>query len=684
MATTPTNKPIPSEDPRDLKFNAGKVDEEVNGSADYYTDRFDVQRLTNTGRNNQFQGQMTQQADDWLEQFNQQNSDFQQFLLNSGYQFLGDYENGPYTITARNQIIRYQNEFWRLNAATNPPYTTTGINSTSWTTDVTHLVSVGDANLRQELASTTGLSLIGAQNGGFLKDIIKIVSYESLGAKFDGINDDTAAIQAGNNLCLNGYTVISSTPNGRARITSQVIFYASTGRVLMGTSYLKPDRSLMTSGYAARVMGDVNKTYSLGCKMEINMIGPYGEVGERPPADTSSISTSLRGLDINPGTTTQVSDVDFFIKVFGFKSNVRIGSKSVYLLRFYGPQVGKAWESNWIFDCQNDAGENISFFGGRGFDAQNSTRTANDIYVTPEGQYLGLFLDNYSQDYNDIDINQNGGHITKSGGQFENNSLSPYAIQRYQSGKRKPALFLTDVNIDGGNDVAQDAGNTGKPVWFDVGGTCIFEAKGGTWGKYAKMQNIKLVSASEGGPIIVKIDGVFFDIASGTDSIEWGAHGNKFRNYDFGLSNLSGWNTQTIYTGPLTPTVPTITFDGSSPVGNSAKLSSVSAGGDTTTLFGQKFNVSPGQIVYASTKMAWNNVSGSNGSAYFGYTFYDAFGNEISHANIGNTVTSGASASVIRSGGVRVPNGAAFVHIGLRHYQLIGDIWLGKVNAFVM
>lgn len=153
MATTPTNKPIPSEDPRDLKFNAGKIDEEVNGSADYYTDRFGVQRLTNTGRNTQFQNQMDQQADDWLTQFNQQESDFQQFLLNSGYQFLGDYENGPYTITARNQIIRYQNEFWRLNAATNPPYATTGVNSTSWATDVTHLVSVGDATLRQDIYS---------------------------------------------------------------------------------------------------------------------------------------------------------------------------------------------------------------------------------------------------------------------------------------------------------------------------------------------------------------------------------------------------------------------------------------------------------------------------------------------------------------------------------------------------
>lgn len=170
MATTPTNNPIPSEDPRDLKFNAGKIDEEVNGSADYYTDRFDVQRLTNTGRNKQFQDAQTQRE-----------YDFQQFLLNSGYQFLGDYENGPYTIAARNQIIRYQNEFWRLNAATNPPYTTTGINSASWATDVTHLVSVGDANLRQELSSSVipGTSLVTHSDGIQLDDYIDIFNRRS-------------------------------------------------------------------------------------------------------------------------------------------------------------------------------------------------------------------------------------------------------------------------------------------------------------------------------------------------------------------------------------------------------------------------------------------------------------------------------------------------------------------------
>ena len=168
MATTPTNKPIPSEDPRDLKFNAGKIDEEVNGSSDYYTDRFDAQRLTNTGRNHQFQTAQDEREAEFVASQVDKEARFQQFLLNSGYQFLGDYENGPYTITALNQVIRYQGEFWRLNASTTPPYTTTGIDNTSWAVDVTHLVSVGDAKLRQDLSSTTlpGLSLVGLSGNG--------------------------------------------------------------------------------------------------------------------------------------------------------------------------------------------------------------------------------------------------------------------------------------------------------------------------------------------------------------------------------------------------------------------------------------------------------------------------------------------------------------------------------------
>lgn len=178
MATTPTNKPIPSEDPRDLKFNAGKIDEEVNGSADYYTDRFGTQRLTNTGRNKQFQDaqnqresvfteQMTRQADDWLEQLDQQDEDFQQFLLSSGYVFLGDYEDGPFQFSTRNQYIRYDGQYYRLNAATDVGFTTTGTDAASFANDVTHFVLMDGDTLRQELGNTdTPSEMIGNFFGG--------------------------------------------------------------------------------------------------------------------------------------------------------------------------------------------------------------------------------------------------------------------------------------------------------------------------------------------------------------------------------------------------------------------------------------------------------------------------------------------------------------------------------------
>lgn len=47
--TTPTNKPVPSQDPRDLLFNAEKVDEAVNTSNLQYLDRFGVPRQTLAG-----------------------------------------------------------------------------------------------------------------------------------------------------------------------------------------------------------------------------------------------------------------------------------------------------------------------------------------------------------------------------------------------------------------------------------------------------------------------------------------------------------------------------------------------------------------------------------------------------------------------------------------------------------
>ncbi|HIH8965351.1 SGNH/GDSL hydrolase family protein [Serratia marcescens] len=49
MATTPTQKPIPSEDVRDFKFNIGKTDQFITSNEFFYTDRFGVKRYTAEG-----------------------------------------------------------------------------------------------------------------------------------------------------------------------------------------------------------------------------------------------------------------------------------------------------------------------------------------------------------------------------------------------------------------------------------------------------------------------------------------------------------------------------------------------------------------------------------------------------------------------------------------------------------
>lgn len=220
MATTPTQLPIPSEKPQDLKFNAGKIDEFVTSMGWTYTDRFGVKHYTIEGVRHIAELGFSAQLLSQEQRFNL-------FIQNSGYEVIGDYEDGPVTITEYNQLIRYDGELWKIIAATDIPFTTTGNNASSWIIDSAHLVSVGDAALRQNLYSdedglgdellTVNQPYSGAvgisqhdQNKGW-------VSILNFGAKCDGVTDDTAAAQkailacgeAGVHLFVPGVSVIS-------------------------------------------------------------------------------------------------------------------------------------------------------------------------------------------------------------------------------------------------------------------------------------------------------------------------------------------------------------------------------------------------------------------------------------------------------------------------------------------
>ena len=146
------NEKLGSTSPQVLLKNAINLDKLVNDrESESLPDRFDVLRRTWFGMEKAHDRQMQSQE-----------NRFDTFIASSGYEVIGDYTAGPLTLTEYNQLIRYNNELYKLTAATDIPYTTAGTTDETWNaTDSLHFVSVGDAALRQNLGSDEGLKLVG-------------------------------------------------------------------------------------------------------------------------------------------------------------------------------------------------------------------------------------------------------------------------------------------------------------------------------------------------------------------------------------------------------------------------------------------------------------------------------------------------------------------------------------------
>jgi hypothetical protein len=140
MATVPlfkTMNPLPSTSPKDLSDNSQFFDNIANGDAPSYPDRFGKRRESIAGMNKSI-------AD---------------AIIAAGYEYIGLYDSGPLTISRPNQIFSKNGEYWKPAADLALPYTTVS----NWTADQPKFRSVGDAVLRQALASAVsgqGASLV--------------------------------------------------------------------------------------------------------------------------------------------------------------------------------------------------------------------------------------------------------------------------------------------------------------------------------------------------------------------------------------------------------------------------------------------------------------------------------------------------------------------------------------------
>ncbi|MCC4747524.1 hypothetical protein LMC46_23340, partial [Escherichia coli] len=148
MATTPSQKPVASELPQDMKFNSGKIDEFVTSLALKYIDRLGGEHYTIEGIK-----QLAFEA-----------------MSNFGYVTISSFDGGA-TLTDPNQALLWESngEYYKWTGnlpktvpAGSTPDSTGGIGPGAW-------LSIGDSLLRSMLASSTGSQLIGTNHRGTLE-----------------------------------------------------------------------------------------------------------------------------------------------------------------------------------------------------------------------------------------------------------------------------------------------------------------------------------------------------------------------------------------------------------------------------------------------------------------------------------------------------------------------------------
>ena len=238
-----TRDPVPSADMRNVFDNAQNLDLALNDiTSSFWSDRLGRSRMSWFGLESaftvklsdfesRFSTQIVEQEGIFESSQTDKENRFQHFLLSSGYVFLGDYENGPFQFSARNQYIRYNNQYYRLNAATDVGFTTTGTDATSFANDVTHFVLMDGDTLRQNLGSGEGTSLV-AKLGN--KPLVAISYYKN-----QGLSDQDAvqaAFDESSNITFDANVTLTSAIEFDRSEPCTVIF--SPGITVTNTNFL--------------------------------------------------------------------------------------------------------------------------------------------------------------------------------------------------------------------------------------------------------------------------------------------------------------------------------------------------------------------------------------------------------------------------------------------------------------
>lgn len=248
--------------PKVVYNNASNLDEGLNSSSPWWTDRFGKQRLTWFGMEYEWGN----------------------FLQNMGFEPVHlVYVDGSQLVVSRpTQLIDRAGNSYKIKQPATFPVTLTG----TWATDLTKLTQVADDTLRAALAASTGGTMIGVTGYATLQDNLnalasgQFVSPERFGAVGNGVADDTSAVQAAVNfaqdnggfLLLRGKYRVTATIQQTKRLRVQGLGSYNTQIIYTGTG----DAWLSTIPYGGSNNNNGHQYANFGIVPAVAGAGQYG------------------------------------------------------------------------------------------------------------------------------------------------------------------------------------------------------------------------------------------------------------------------------------------------------------------------------------------------------------------------------------------------------------------------
>ncbi|EHN8852331.1 hypothetical protein ACUA1R_004229 [Enterobacter hormaechei] len=333
MATQPTNFPVPSESPRDLKFNAGKIDQFVTSDEKTYLDRFGGAHYTISGLTKLVQDAIA--AYGWIPVESFQDG----ATLTQSNQILKDNDSGEY--------YRWDGAYPKVVPAGSTPETTGGFGINAW-------LSVGDSVLRSQLASANGYTLVPSVN--VINSVVPVESFRA-----SGLTDQQIVQQANDYAASLGRALLF-----QSGVTYEVVTLNCTCE-WRGPGIIKrkagASSTLINMASGARITGkmtiDGNSANCTGSASNVVMNG----VSDCLLNDFSSINACGHNIEIN---NSVYSDNRLPNKV---KNGVVNGAETGHAISLYNA-ANEVLEELELINC------------GDGINASGSTRSIRPLEIS--------------------------------------------------------------------------------------------------------------------------------------------------------------------------------------------------------------------------------------------------------------------------------------------------------------